>query len=107
MRGGSATKRIKTRNKSSMKNDLLNALLMISINNPTCNTAASNTLITQACVKFQDKKHQKKSRSFKSVIKSKLMGTQVSINEEVLDLLLVRKLAVSYQVLKLKFPNMN
>ena len=36
------------------------------------------------------------------------MGTQVSMNEEVPDLLLSRNesLAVLYQVLKLKFPNM-
>ena len=57
--GGSAIKRIKTRNKSSMKNDLLNALLMILINGPAFNTTAANTSVTQACVQFQDEKCEK------------------------------------------------
>ena len=69
------------------ENDLLSALLMILINGPACNTTAANTLITHACVEFQYKKRQKKSRSFRSVIRSKSVGTQVSINEEVTDLL--------------------
>ena len=60
---------------------------MILINGPACNTTAANTLITHACVEFQYKKRQKKSRSFRSVIRSKSVGTQVSINEEVTDLL--------------------
>ena len=51
-----------------MKNDLLKTLLMILINFPACNTTAANTLITQACVEFQDKKRQKKPCSFQSVI---------------------------------------
>ena len=85
-RGGSAIKRIKTRNRSSMKNDLLNALSMISIIGPASNTTAVNILITQVCLEFQDKKSQKKACSFRSVIKSKSMGTQVSMNEEVPDL---------------------
>ena len=33
-RGGSAIKRIKTNKRSTMKNDAINALLMISINDP-------------------------------------------------------------------------
>lgn len=78
--GGSAIKRIKARNRSSMKNNLLNALLIISINGPACNTTSANTSITQACVEFQHKKHQKKRRSFQSVIKSKSTVTQVSMN---------------------------
>ena len=86
--GGSAIKGIKTHNRSSIKNDLLSALLMISINFVACNTTAANTLITQACVEFQDKKRQEKPCSFQSVIKSKSMGMQVSINKEVPDLLL-------------------
>ena len=90
-RGGSAIKRIKTRNRSSMKNDLLNALLMISIIGPTCNTTPVNTLISQVFVEFQDKKCQKKLCSFRSVIKSKSMDTQVSMNEEAPDLLLLER----------------
>ena len=62
-----------------MKNDLLNALLMISIIAPACNTTAPNTLITKAHVEFQDKKCQKKPCSFQSAMKSKSMGTQISI----------------------------
>ena len=52
--GGSAIKRMKTRNRRSMKNDPLNVLLMISIINSACNTTAADTLIKQACVEFQD-----------------------------------------------------
>lgn len=69
--GGSAIKRIKTRNRSNMKINLLNG--------PAFNTTACNTLITQACAEFQDKKHQKKPCSCQSVIKSKSMSTQVSM----------------------------
>ena len=35
-----------------MKNDLSNALLMISIIAPACNTTAANTLITKVHVEF-------------------------------------------------------
>ena len=74
---GIAIKRIKTHNRSNMKINLLNALLMTSMNGPAFNTTACNTLITQACAEFQDKKHQNKPCSFQSVIKSKSMSTQV------------------------------
>ena len=63
-----------------MKNDLLNELLMILINDPACNTTAANTSVMQACVEFQDKKRQKNRGAF---IKSKLMGTQASMNKEI------------------------
>ena len=86
---GRAIIKIKTHNRGSMKNDLLNALLMISIIGPACNTTAANTLIIQAGVEFQDKKPQKKTYSFQSAIKSKSMSSQVSTNEEVPDLLLL------------------
>ena len=79
VRGGSTIKRIKTRNRSSMKNDLLNALLMISINGPACNTTAANTAITQACAEFQDKNCHKNPCSFRIAIKNKSMGKQVSM----------------------------
>ena len=52
-----------------MKNDLLNALLMISIIAPSCNTTTANTLITKARVEFQDKKCQKKTCSFRRSLK--------------------------------------
>ena len=68
-----------------------NALLMISIIGPACNTTAANTLITQACVEFQNKKGQKNPCSSGSVIKSKSTGTQVSMNEEVPDLPLLER----------------
>ena len=48
-----------------------------------------NILITLACLEFQDKKYHKKACSFRNVIKSKSMGTQVSINKEVPDLFLI------------------
>ena len=91
VRGGSTIKRIKTRNRSSMKNDLLNALLMISINGPACNTTAVNTAVTQACAEFQDKNCHKNPCSFRIAIKNKSMGKQVSMNEEVADVLLLER----------------
>ena len=73
-----------------MKNNILHALLTISISCPARNTAAANTLITQVCVEFQGKKlAPEKNLCFRSVIKSKSMGMQVSMNEEVADLLLL------------------
>ena len=61
---------------------------MILINGPACNTTAANISITQPCVEFQDKKRQKNRAAF---IKRKSMGTQVSMNEEVPDLLLLER----------------
>ena len=73
-----------------MKNNILHALLTISISCPARNTTAANTLITQVCVEFQGKKlTPEKNLCFRSVIKSKSMGMQVSMNEEVADLLLL------------------
>ena len=73
-----------------MKNSILHALLTISISCPARNTTAANTLITQVCVEFQGKKlGPEKNLCFRSVIKSKSMGMQVSMNEEVADLLLL------------------
>ena len=92
-----------------MKNDLLNALLMISIISPACNTAAVNILITKTHAEFQDKKCQKKPCSFQSVIKSKSMGMHASFYMKRFHIFFFqkRKLPLLYQVLKLKFPNMN
>ena len=73
-----------------MKNNILHALLTISISCPARNTTAANTLITQVCVEFQGKNlAPEKNLCFRSVIKSKSMGMQVSMNEEVADLLLL------------------
>ena len=73
-----------------MKNSILHALLTISISCPARYTTAANTLITQVCVEFQGKKlAPEKNLCFRSVIKSKSMGMQVSMNEEVADLLLL------------------
>ena len=62
---------------------------MISIIGPACNTTAGNTLISLTCVELQDKKRRKKLCSFRSVIKSKSMDTQVFVSEEIPDLLLL------------------
>ena len=55
------------------------------------NPCAPNTLITQACVEFQDKNRQKKPCSFRNVLQTKSMGTQISMNEEVPELLLLER----------------
>ena len=77
-----------------MKNDLLNALLMISIIAPSCNTTTANTLITKARVEFQDKKCQKKTCSFRRSLKVNWWERKFPY-EEVLDLLLLEREAGS------------
>ena len=50
-----------------MKNDLLNALLYILINSPTYNSKVVKQLISEAAVKFESSKWQKKPNSIAAV----------------------------------------
>ncbi|CAB3994371.1 Hypothetical predicted protein [Paramuricea clavata] len=52
-RGGRAIKRIKARSQSEMKNDMLEALMMISMNGPTPNSELANKLIRKVAVRFE------------------------------------------------------
>ena len=52
-RRASAVKKIKSRTRSAMKNDLLNGLMHISINGPKANSSETEKTIGKACLKFQ------------------------------------------------------
>ena len=60
-RGGSAIKRIKTHNRSTMKDEALNALLMISLNGPEPGTPDAKSLIRRVAIKYAEKKRYKKA----------------------------------------------
>ena len=60
-RGASAVKRIKTRLRSSLKNDMLQALLQISINGPQVNDQeATGSIIEQAVDLWEISKQRRK-----------------------------------------------
>ena len=58
-RGASAVKRIKSRQRSSMKNDVLNALLHISLNGPPVNSPEADALIERVTDEYSQQKHRK------------------------------------------------
>ena len=51
-RGASAVKRIKSRSRSAMKNDLLNALLHMFMNGPPANSPEAERLINRVVDKY-------------------------------------------------------
>ena len=57
--GASAVKRIKSRQRSTMKNDLLNALLHISMNGPPVNSPEVEHLISRVVEQYCEQKHNK------------------------------------------------
>ena len=59
-RGASAIMRIKTRSRSQMKNDLLEALTMILMNGPDPNTTLANELIKKVTVRFDSSRRNKR-----------------------------------------------
>jgi hypothetical protein len=66
--GASAVKRIKTRSRSSMKSDLLNALFMISINGPALKTKEYQELMEEVAIRYANEKHKNCPHSFISVV---------------------------------------
>ena len=72
-RGANTVKRVKSCRRSTMINDLLNALLNISINGPAYNSNDTKQLISEAAVKFESSKRQKKAKQL-----SKLYQTNIS-----------------------------
>ena len=59
-RGASALKRIKTRMRSRLKNDILNTLLMISINGPDAKSKQCEELCNEVAKKWKKKKDRRK-----------------------------------------------
>ena len=75
-RGESAVKRIKSRTTSTLRNDLLNALLQISINGPEMNSRDANKLIEKASLKFQQTRRNKKPNRLVVKTTMKVASTQ-------------------------------
>ena len=75
-RGESAVKRIKSRTTSTLRNDLLNALLQISINGPEMNSSDANKLIEKASLKFQQTRRNKKPNRLVVKTTMKVASTQ-------------------------------
>ena len=71
-RGGSAIKRIKARSRSQMKNDMLEALMMISLNGPTPNSELADKLIRKVAVRFES------SRRYKRPTATRIFSTKSS-----------------------------
>ena len=57
---GSANKRIKINKRSTLKSDALNALIMISTNDPKCETPEASYLIKQTSILFGEHKNDTK-----------------------------------------------
>ena len=64
-RGGSAIKRIKTNKRGTLKNDTLNAVLMISLNGPQLGTLEAKELIKLAARIYGERKQYKKAPNIK------------------------------------------
>ena len=74
--GASAVKRIKPRTRSTMRNDLLNTLLQISINGPEMNSSDADKLIENASIKFQRTRRNKKPNRLVVKTTMKVASTQ-------------------------------
>lgn len=74
-RGGSAVKRVKTRSRSSMNCDLLNALLTISINEPALKTKEYEELMEHVALRYADEKHKKCPRGYINVVRKKSLSS--------------------------------
>ena len=63
-RGVSAVKRIKSGQRSTMKSDLLNALLYISMSGPPVNSPEAEHLISRVVEQYCEQKHNKVPQSY-------------------------------------------
>ena len=75
-RGGSAIKRIKSRTRSAMKNDLLNALLHVSMNGPQVNSKEADDLITRVVDRYVKERHYKVTTIYSAVTTTSSSSTQ-------------------------------
>ena len=63
-RGANAVKRVTSRMRNTMKNDLLNSLLHISINGPPTNSKEADQLLERVCNACANEKHKKISQIY-------------------------------------------
>ena len=75
-RSASATKRIKSRTRSTMRNGFLNALLQIFINGPEMNSSNADKLTEKASLKFQQTWRNKKPNRLVVKTTMKVASTQ-------------------------------
>ena len=75
-RGTSAVKRIKFRTRSTMRNDLLNALLQISISGPEMKSSNADKLTEKVSLKFQQTQQNKKPNRLAVKTTMKAASTQ-------------------------------
>ena len=94
-RSASAVKRIKSRQRSTMKNDLLNALLHISMNGPLVNSPEAEHLISRVVEQYCEQKHNKVPQIY---VTSKINRTIYLCKRK--RLTLTRIMKVSRQLLK-------
>ena len=81
-RGASAIKRIKNRLRSSMSDDMLCCLLMISMNGPKPGTDEADRLLTRI-VKSYEEKRRYKIPSKQSLVPPPLLDVGVQTDEEI------------------------
>ena len=81
-RGASAVKRVKTRFRSQIKDDLLNSLLMITINGPAFKTAEYENLMEEVTNIYQSESHKKHPGNFSTTVKVK----KVSISTQTITI---------------------
>ena len=80
-RGASAVKRVKSRQRSSMKNDLLNALLHITLNGPPVNSPDADSLINRVTEDYSKQSHRKTPKIYTERVTGNTMSTQTEVFE--------------------------
>ena len=78
-RGGSAIKRIKSRSRSLMKNDLLNAFMHISINGPPLHSKEAAILISRVSEQYALEPHRKVPKLFSESSNATSTSTQTEV----------------------------
>ena len=78
-RGASAVKRIKSRQRSTMKNDLLNGLLHISLNGPPFGSPEAEDLLNRVVDKYCEEKHNKKPTLYGPSENMQTISTQTQV----------------------------
>ena len=85
-RGASAVKRIKSRIRSQMKNDVLNSLLHISINGPAVNSKEADNLISRVVEKYINQVHYKVPKEFtEATSRTATTSSTQTISESILE----------------------
>ena len=84
-RGASAVKRIKDRMRSTLKNDMLNGLLHISMNGPPANSKEADALINRVVERYVEERHYKAPTIHSVVTSSISTMTQTDITVRTVD----------------------